>query len=140
MKKLAVVFLGMLILGSALAGCGSGSNTISASLGDKFALKVGQSADISAESLKVTFDKVLNDSRCPDGATCIWAGQVQCLVTLDLNGKKAQITLTQLGSTDPTSQEYDRYKIAFNVTPYPKLNQTISTSDYRLNMTITKKP
>lgn len=136
MKKLVIILLGIFLAGYVLAGCGEGQ--ASASLGDKFGLKIGETANVASENLTLKFEKVLNDSRCPDGAMCIWAGQAQALVTIELNGKKEQITLTQMGSSDSTIQNYAQYKISFNVTPYPKLNQTISNSDYRLNLTITK--
>jgi hypothetical protein len=136
MKKLIIVLLGILVIGNVLTGCGEGQ--VSSGLGDKFSLKVGETSKIASENLTLKFEKVLNDSRCPDGAMCIWEGQVQSLVTIELNGKNEQITLTQLGSTDTTTQLYDGYKIAFYVTPYPKVNQTISNSDYRLNLTVTK--
>ena len=136
MKRTVVVLLAASLLMSALAACGGGS--ISPGLGEKFALKAGETGDITAEGLTIKFEEVLNDSRCPDGATCIWAGQVQCLVTIDLTGKKEQITLTQLGSAESTTQTYNRYHLVFNVTPYPKLNQAITSTDYRLNLTVTR--
>ena len=136
MKRTVVVLLAALLLMLGLAACGGSS--ISPGLAEKFALKVGETGDITTEGLTIKFEEILNESRCPDGATCIWAGQVQCLVTIDLNGKKEQITLTQLGSAESTTQTYNPYHLVFNVTPYPKLNQTIASTDYRLNLTVTK--
>ena len=136
MKKLVVVLLGAFLLLAAPVGCGTSS--VSSGLGERFTLKVGETVKIASEGLTLKLDKVLNDSRCPDGASCVWAGQVQCLVTVELNGKKEQITLTQLGSTASTTQIYSRYYLDFDVAPYPKLGATISSSDYRLNLKVTK--
>ena len=136
MKKTLVALSGAVFLISTLVGCGAGS--VSVGLGEQVVLKVGETTQITTENLTIKFDEVLNDSRCPDGAMCIWAGQVQCLITIDLNGKKEQITLTQLGSSGSTVQTYDKYNLDFDVTPYPKLGSVISSSDYRLNLKVTK--
>src|SRR5262245_25820104 len=43
-------------------------------LGQEFELKVNQEALIVGEGLAVSFDSVLEDSRCPEGVDCIWSG------------------------------------------------------------------
>ena len=43
-------------------------------LGQEFTLKPGQSASLPDDALRVRFDSVSNDSRCPRGVTCIWEG------------------------------------------------------------------
>ncbi|APV45472.1 hypothetical protein Dform_02168 [Dehalogenimonas formicexedens] len=135
MKNIMVAVVGVLILAIGLTGCGE--KPLNASLGQSVDLKPGQAVELNSEKMTLKFEKVLNDSRCPEGASCVWEGQVQCLVTLDLDGKKEQITLTQRGSDEGASQIYNRYLIKFDVTPYPRLNQTIGQSDYRLHVTVT---
>jgi len=130
--------LGILLLAGVLSGCGASPSTYN--LGQKITLSPGGSANIESEKVTFTFDKVLNDSRCPDGAMCIWQGQVQVLVTIDTDGSKEQITLTQGGlSSEPASQIYGQYRLEFNITPYPKVNETIKDSDYRLELTVTAR-
>jgi len=131
------IAVGIASITISLAGCGE--TPAQYNLGHNFTLRAGQSAQIAAEDLTLTFDKLLNDSRCPAGATCIWEGQAQCLVTIDLKSKKEQITLTQPGSAESTTQIYDGYVISFNVTPYPKVNETNPPAMYRLNLNITKE-
>ena len=43
-------------------------------LGQPFDLRAGQSAVVPG-GLKVTFDRVVSDSRCPIDAICVWAGE-----------------------------------------------------------------
>jgi hypothetical protein len=49
--------------------------TKSARLGEEFSLRVGESAELIGERATVGFRRVLNDSRCPRGVTCVWAGE-----------------------------------------------------------------
>ncbi len=48
---------------------------IKAQINEPVSLPVGKSCVIAAENLQLTFLRVVEDSRCPKGAQCIWAGQ-----------------------------------------------------------------
>lgn len=41
---------------------------------DPFSLKVGETVRLQPDNLIVGFQKVINDSRCPSNARCIWEG------------------------------------------------------------------
>jgi len=110
------------------------------SLGLEFTLSVGQNAAVKGENLTIKFIEVTSDSRCPRNVTCIWAGEVSCLIevtkgTLD----SYRLVLTQPGLTDQTaSQDFDGYEIAFRVEPYPVAGKQIAQDEYRVVMTVTK--
>jgi hypothetical protein len=55
-------------------------------LEQEFKLKVGESAKALREGLKVEFDSVAEDSRCPRGVTCIWAGNAKILLKVEKDG------------------------------------------------------
>jgi hypothetical protein len=40
----------------------------------EFTLKVGETGKAPREQLQVDFISVADDSRCPKGVTCVWAG------------------------------------------------------------------
>ena len=90
-------------------------------------LALGQNIFVKEHQLNLTFDKVLNDSRCATGVQCIWAGNATVAVTAmtttarpqtfnlsigDLRGDLRQtqrfanmdITLTALSSAPMSSQ------------------------------------
>ena len=90
-------------------------------------LALGQNIFVKEHQLNLTFDKVLNDSRCATDVQCIWAGNATVAVTAmtttsrpqtlnlsigDLRGDLRQtqrfanrdITLTALSSTPVSSQ------------------------------------
>jgi hypothetical protein len=118
-------------------GC-PGRDSLQASLGKEFSLSIGQSASISSDKLSVRFLDVTDDSRCPEGVTCIWAGQVSCLVEVTTNGKTDQAKLTATGGNSTSSQSVSGYAFAFNMVPYPAAGKPITKGEYRLNLTVVK--
>ena len=82
MSQLATVLT--LLLG--FAACTSGGRLETPSqpqvaLGEAFTLKPGQSASVQDGALRVRFESVINDSRCPRGVTCIWEGDAVVAVS-----------------------------------------------------------
>lgn len=125
-------FLAMLFV---LAGCAPTSQ-IKANLGQQFSLSINQTAVISGENLRVKFLYV-NDSRCPTGATCIWAGEAKADIQVR-DGGTANLTLVEPGYSANNSQRYKTYEFYFQVQPYPALDNPIADADYRLVLTVEK--
>ena len=67
-----------------LYACGqaSGGPKLAAKLGQEFTLVLGQEAEVEPQGLKVKFDSVSEDSRCPEGVTCIWQGNAKIRLRL----------------------------------------------------------
>jgi len=64
-------------------------------LGTPFQIKAGEKAVIESEKLTLRFTNVTEDSRCPEGVRCIWAGQVSVLANVDVQGNDlGNFTLT----------------------------------------------
>lgn len=77
--------------------------TIPAQLNQPFTLKLNQSAAIESEKLKLTYAALLEDSRCPAGAQCIWAGQVRVRIEVSVDAglpQNVEMTLA-LGEDKP---------------------------------------
>lgn len=135
MKRLFVLF-SLVILMPLLSGC---SSSLKASLDSQFTLAPGQSARIASEGMDIKFIGETQDSRCPTGVDCFWAGQVICNVELTKDGNKNLVTLTEsAGSGLVTGYTFQNYKIIFSVSPYPVAGKTIAKSDYRLSLTVRK--
>jgi heat shock protein HslJ len=135
MKKIAVLLSLLMLLPTLGCAVNAASGEISANLGQQVELKPGQTVSINGESIELKFIEVISDSRCPEGAMCIWAGQVKCTVEITYLGSVYQVTLTQ---PDP-GYAFEDYIISFNVLPYPKLGVDIESSDYSLQVTINQK-
>lgn len=134
---LAITLLAMLSLAS---GCLSGS-ALEAGLGEEFSLHLGQRALIRGENLTIEFQEVVEDSRCPRGVSCVWAGRVTCIIEIARAGSSYRMGLTQPGLTEEYSREkYQAYELAFKVTPYPEVNREIKPEAYELHLIVTKAP
>lgn len=92
-------------------------------LGEAFSLCYAEQVSISSERLSLTFEQVLEDSRCPKGVQCIWAGRVRILLGIEQDGAApAKLEL----DTDPRYESghaaaYQGYTVALSgVSAYPQ--------------------
>lgn len=122
-----------------LAGCAEPAPT-EVNLDTEFTLAVGQSVTVAGEGLSIEFVEVVSDSRCPKGATCIWAGEASCLIELTTSDSTLSKVLTQPGPSSPSTDTVAGYDITFDILPYPELGKQIDAKDYRLQMVVTKTP
>lgn len=89
------------------------------------------------EQTMICLDTVLNDSRCLEGAECIWEGNSEIRLDFTLkNGEKYKVQL----NTNPdfqidTTIDY-LYVVLRELTPYPDINTTIMPEDYKAKLTI----
>jgi len=131
-SSFALAVLGVIVLSSFLAGCDN-----SVRLKEEILLRPGQTVSVSEENLKITFDKVTADSRCPTGATCVWAGEVKCSVRITQGGKVSLINFIYPGAgNDYAKLTYKNRLYSFKVTPYPELGKPIPQDKYRLILVI----
>lgn len=130
-----VVFLATVL---AASSCGWFDNS-QVRLNEEFYLSVGQRAFVTGENLEVKFNEVTEDSRCPKGVTCVWAGRVTCVVELTQADVSNQASLTEPGLRDEYSRQmYEGYELTFHVTPYPEAGKNIPADKYRLHLIIGK--
>jgi len=144
MKRILVIIGLIVILALPLVSLsctgGGGSSMVNAVLGQEVTLPVGQTASIESEGLTIHFVGVDKDSRCPNFAKCVTAGEVQCNMRFTIAGSGADVVLSQLGGTASSGSDYFlNYSIAFKVEPYPEIGKTIAPADYQLVTTILKK-
>ncbi len=128
----AVAVLGMVLL----AGClNQGGKNVAP--GQQFDLKIGESAAITGENLTLKFQELVEDSRCPTGATCVWAGRVSGILAITLDGVSEKTVLSEPGLTEPPGvQRYRDYEFSFKFEPYPEVGKKIAPADYRLILTV----
>lgn len=88
----------------------------------------------------IKFKKVVSDSRCPNGATCIWAGEVKVLVEFYEGGKYIGEKIVN-GSNTSITDFFDIEELnirKFVVTPYPEVNYKISQEEYAMELSISE--
>lgn len=134
LSVIPIVAVTMLIL---LTGCTGEASEITTDLGQEVELKIGQTVVIEDEGLGVKFAEVVTDSRCPYGATCVWQGEVTCILDITYLDSTYQKTIIQPGLTqEPAKDVFQDYELAFNVEPYPELGKDIKNNEYRLKIVI----
>jgi hypothetical protein len=91
------------------------------------------------EELFIRFDDVKEDSRCPKGVQCIWAGNAQIAIEVyQENMEKIMFDLNNNRGAKVAS--YGKYKIHFaGLSPYPEANKTINKTEYKLRLKITQE-
>lgn len=55
----------------------SEEKSVKAILQEAFKLRLGETALITEENLKIVFLRIVEDSRCPEGARCVWQGIIK---------------------------------------------------------------
>ena len=87
--------------------------------------RIGETAYVDGP--EVTPLALLEDSRCPSDAQCVWAGRVRISARIDLGSASETHELT-LGT--PLSVADGSLELR-KVTPPPKADKAIAPSDYR---------
>lgn len=104
------------------------------SLNQPFTINFGQEIIIKDEKLAIKFISVVEDSRCPEGMDCVWAGNARILIML--NG----FTSMEFNTAWYSESKFSNYKIKF-ITLSPKRNtkRVIKSNDYVATLLVTKE-
>lgn len=97
-------------------------------------IKVPLGESVVINGITIKFLEVLEDSRCPKGVNCIWAGRAIVKVEVIADGKKEEKTLI-IGATRPGEDKntnlYNSTKFSINgltLNPYPTAEHSEDTS------------
>ena len=107
-------------------------------LGDSFELQPGQRALVSGIGM-VTFLRVIEDSRCPEDVTCVWAGRVVLTFALGETLEEMQ-AISPSGAADKgiASGDHGAYRITvIDLLPHPHSERTIEPDDYVTTSVVT---
>ncbi len=150
-KRIFFILIILALVVLAISGCLSNTQaSIKAILGKEFILPVGETAVINSEKVGIKFEAVTTDSRCPEGATCIWAGEAKSqIIIYSLQNPPLILALIELKESAVT-QDYSQstinldweniqkqYIIYHRLEPYPKVGNQINPVDYQLVLKIT---
>lgn len=105
-------------------------------LGQSFVLRAGDSVALSDAKVRVRFESVLEDSRCPQGKQCAWAGNARVLLQVAVDGgKETAIELnTGKGNRKAAVGHFD---VALEkVEPANTMPHAIAPGDYRVTILV----
>jgi hypothetical protein len=143
MRPVLLGLVAVLVAAGCQAAPATGPDSGQFRLGEVFALGIGQDAIIVGEGLRIKFDQLLADSRCPRQVQCVWTGEARISV------------LVQQADARPVTVEFDTnpapdqnrqtarvgpYAIALrSLDPYPETPEKILSSDYRAALLVSKE-
>ena len=146
MSKMIRPFLTLCVLASLALSVGAAKRQPARKkimLDKNFVLRIGQEVLTADGKLSVKFMSVPEDSRCPTGVNCIWAGNVRVLLqATQAKSKPVKVELNTNPRDTPAGEEADcgNYRIKLvSVDPYPVQDQQLSAGDYRVTLVVSKK-
>ncbi|MEJ7848670.1 MAG: hypothetical protein WKF92_11350 [Pyrinomonadaceae bacterium] len=92
-------------------------------------VQINKQARVSGTKFTVKFLELVEDSRCPTGTNCIWAGNAKIKIQITKNGKAAKIL--ELNTNGPETAALDGYIFKLiALTPHPAINIRINRNGY----------
>ena len=87
--------------------------------------------------LNVRFVELIEDSRCPADANCVWAGNAKIKIRVSKGGRSQEMTLDTNGRN--SAANFDNYSIKLvNLTPHPRSNIRINRNGYVATIMVTR--
>jgi hypothetical protein len=110
-----------------------------APLNQEFEIRLGDSIWIQDERLKIDFQRVAEDSRCPEGVNCIWAGNGKIALRVT-KARRRPATMMLNTMLDPKQSSYRGYEVKLvKLEPHPKKNVRIKKRSYVATLVVTRK-
>ena len=111
--------------------------TIEAQNREQQKVQINKQKKFSRSNLTIKFVSLIEDSRCPEGTNCVWAGNAQIKIEVSKSGKKEIFEVnTNLG---PKGATYNGYAIELiSLTPVPKENIRINRNGYMATFVISR--
>jgi hypothetical protein len=134
MRLLAVILC--LLAATAATACDESPTGPTVSVDTRFTLSPGETASVEGRGVRLRFEGVTGDSRCPADALCIQGGDA--VVTLVASGDDRTLTLElHTGDGSRASVTYGNVKVSLvELQPYPFSSRTIAPGDYRATLLV----
>jgi hypothetical protein len=95
---------------------------------------------VTIQGLRITFEGVSEDSRCPTGASCMWAGDAAAAFTLEKPPAAAVHCTLHTNDRFERQSGYDDFVVRLEeIKPYPKEGASIAPDDYRATLIVTRR-
>jgi len=99
----------------------------------------GQSALVGPEPLKVTFDGITADSRCPPEVQCVWEGDAVARVMAATGTQEPAVYELHTNTGFTTQVDHGGYRIRLSaVAPVPHAGVEIDPKSYVITLLVTK--
>ena len=107
-------------------------------LGQPFDMKPDEVVTI--QGLRIAFEGVAEDSRCPTGTQCAWAGDAAATFSLEKPPAAARQSTLHTNSRFERQVVVDTFVVRLeDIKPYPKVGASIAHGDYRATLVVTRR-
>lgn len=138
LMKTLIFSLALVLL---LQGCGRsdepGAQPQLFDLNEAITLRTGDSGVLRGEDFSIRLLEVFDESRCPEGVMCLWAGEVKLKFAVEA-GAITDTLVTAFPSEGSRAISGGYTLTITDVTPYPKEGKTIKPKDYRARLIISR--
>ena len=133
------------VVALALSGCARNAEPPSdaaradqtVAVGEPFRLAHGKTAALAGHDLRIRFERVSDDSRCPGGVQCVWAGDAHVVLRLTRAGYDAAVDTVRL-TLEPRVARYTGYAIRLEaLEPSPRQGVPTKPDDYVATLRVT---
>ncbi|HKR02660.1 MAG TPA: hypothetical protein VJT09_18420 [Pyrinomonadaceae bacterium] len=136
---MSAIFPLLLVLTSTLIPATPAVKVKRVALDQEFEIRVGEDARVGDEGLMISFSRVAEDSRCPQGVECIWAGNARVALRLT-RGRSRAAWLNLNTGVEPKESAYRGYQVKLvKLNPYPKKGRGIRKRDYVATLMISRR-
>jgi hypothetical protein len=106
-------------------------------------VKITQKICLKKTGHQLVLKAVISDSRCPEGVTCVWAGEASAVISVYKDSKLVddKTIVFSLKNEEENNQWFAKYlpekqrKIKnSSVFPYPKQGVTVAKKDYYIKI------
>jgi hypothetical protein len=95
---------------------------------------------VAIQGLRITFDGVSEDSRCPTGMQCVWAGDAAATFTLEKPPAAAEQRTLHTNGRFERQTDFDNFVVRLeDLKPYPREGVEIEPADYRAALVVTRR-
>jgi hypothetical protein len=123
------IFIFLLFFGLSIAAI--------AAIPENVTLRVGQEKRVAGGELKVKMVAVTEDSRCPVGTTCVWAGNAK--IKVQITGKRGSKIFEFNTTMGPKGDSLEGWSVMLDsLTPVPRAGHKTDTRSYIATFTITR--
>lgn len=92
-------------------------------------VQVNKEKSFPKAKLRVKFVELVEDSRCPADAQCVWAGNAKIRIRVTANGRSHELTLDTNGPHQGATAEGYAIRLV-GLTPTPRSNIRINRNGY----------
>jgi len=128
---------------AATAAPSAGGAQVEIALGEEFVLRIGQTASLGdGTGLWLTFEAIREDSRCPVGVSCVWAGDAMVAIAAndtDTDGGTRTLELHTNPSFDAEAALDTHTVRLVRLSPVRKEGSTIEAGEYQATLVVIQR-